>query len=108
MMYIRYRFLGLFFTTILFAPILGIGSIIKALELGTNLLWIIGVTFAAVAIPFVIIFVSVVPYFNRMQELTDKINQTSREILMGIPVIKAFVRQNYEEKDLKQQMKTLD
>ncbi|MDO5860387.1 ABC transporter ATP-binding protein [Methanobrevibacter sp.] len=91
-------FLGLFFTTILFAPILGIGSIIKALELGTNLLWIIGVTFAAVAIPFVIIFVSVVPYFNRMQELTDKINQTSREILMGIPVIKAFVRQNYEEK----------
>ena len=91
-------FLGLFFTTILFAPILGIGSIIKALELGTNLLWIIGVTFAAVAIPFVIIFISVVPYFSRMQELTDKINQTSREILMGIPVIKAFVRQNYEEK----------
>ncbi|WP_405304776.1 ABC transporter ATP-binding protein [Methanobrevibacter sp.] len=91
-------FLGLFFTTILFSPILGIGSIIKALELGTNLLWIIGVTFAAVAIPFVIIFISVVPYFNRMQELTDKINQISREILMGIPVIKAFVRQNYEEK----------
>ena len=91
-------FLGLFFTTILFAPILGIGSIIKALQLGTNLLWIIGVTFAAVAVPFVIIFISVVPYFSRMQELTDKINQTSREILMGIPVIKAFVRQNYEEK----------
>ena len=90
-------FLGLFFTTILFSPILGIGSIIKALELGTNLLWIIGVTFAAVAIPFVIIFISVVPYFSRMQELTDKINQTSREILRGIPVIKAFVRQNYEE-----------
>ena len=91
-------FLGLFFTTILFSPILGIGSIIKALELGTNLLWIIGVTFAAVIIPFVIIFISVVPYFTRMQELTDKINQTSREILIGIPVIKAFVRQNYEEK----------
>ena len=90
-------FLGLFFTTILFAPILGIGSIIKALQLGTNLLWIIGVTFLAVAIPFVIIFISVVPYFSRMQELTDKINQTSREILIGIPVIKAFVRQNYEE-----------
>ncbi|WP_405267520.1 ABC transporter ATP-binding protein [Methanobrevibacter sp.] len=91
-------FLGLFFTTILFSPILGIGSIIKALELGTNLLWIIGVTFAAVAIPFVIIFISVVPYFNRMQELTDRINQTSREILIGMPVIKAFVRQDYEEK----------
>ena len=90
-------FLGLFFTTILFAPILGIGSIIKALELGTNLLWIIGVTFLAVIIPFVAIFVSVLPYFNRIQELTDKINQTSREILIGMPVIKAFVRQSYEE-----------
>ncbi|WP_298523765.1 ABC transporter ATP-binding protein [uncultured Methanobrevibacter sp.] len=90
-------FLGLFFTTILFAPILGIGSIIKAMELGTNLLWIIGVTFLAVIIPFVAIFISVMPYFNKIQELTDKINQTSREILIGMPVIKAFVRQSYEE-----------
>ena len=90
-------FLGLFFTTILFSPILGIGSILKAMELGTNLLWIIAVTFAAAIIPFVIIFIRTVPYFKVMQELTDKINQTSREILMGIPVIKAFVRQDYEE-----------
>ena len=56
-------FLGLFFTTILFSPILGIGSIIKAMELGTNLLWIIGATFAAVFIPFLILFIKVVPYF---------------------------------------------
>jgi ABC-type multidrug transport system, ATPase and permease components len=67
------------------------------MELGTNLLWIIAVTFAAAIIPFVIIFIRTVPYFKVMQELTDKINQTSREILMGIPVIKAFVRQDYEE-----------
>lgn len=90
-------FLGLFFTTILFSPILGIGSILKAMELGTNLLWIIAVTFAAVIIPFLIIFMRVVPYFKVMQELTDKINQTSREILIGMPVIKAFVRQTHEE-----------
>ena len=90
-------FLGLFFTTILFSPILGIGSILKAMELGTNLLWIIAVTFAAAMIPFIIIFIRTVPYFKVMQELTDKINQTSREILIGMPVIKAFVRQDYEE-----------
>ena len=90
-------FLGMFFTTILFSPILGIGSIIKALELGTNLLWIIAVTFAALIIPFLIIFIKTVPYFKIMQELTDKINQTSREILIGMPVIKAFIRQDYEE-----------
>ena len=90
-------FLGMFFTTILFSPILGIGSIIKAMELGTNLLWIIAVTFAAIIIPFLIIFLKIVPFFSIMQELTDKINQTSREILIGMPVIKAFVRQDYEE-----------
>ena len=95
-------FLGLFFTTILFAPILGIGSIIKAMELQTNLLWIIGVTFAATIIPLGLIFIKTVPYFNVMQELTDKINQVSREILMGMPVIKAFVRQDYEEKRFKE------
>ena len=95
-------FLGLFFTTILFSPILGIGSILKAMELGTNLLWIIAVTFAAVIIPFLIIFIRVVPYFKVMQELTDKINQTSREILMGMPVIKAFVRQSHEENRFEQ------
>lgn len=90
-------FLGLLFTTILFAPILGIGSIIKAMELGTDLLWIIVVTFASVAILLGIIFIRTVPYFKVMQELIDKINQTSREILMGMPVIKAFIRQDYEE-----------
>ena len=91
-------FLGLLFTTMLFAPILGIGSIIKALELGTNLLWIIVVTFVSVAILLGIIFIRTVPYFKIMQELIDKINQTSREILIGMPVIKAFIRPDYEEK----------
>lgn len=90
-------FLGLFFTTIMFSPILGIGSILKAMALGTNLLWIIAVIFAALLIPYLIILITVVPYFKVIQELTDKINQISREILMGMPVIKAFVRQNYEE-----------
>ncbi len=95
-------FLGLFFTTILFSPILGIGSILKAMELGTDLLWIIAVTFAAAMIPFILIFIKTVPYFKVMQELTDKINQISREILIGIPVIKAFVRQDYEEERFNQ------
>ena len=90
-------FLGMFFTTILFSPILGIGSIIKAIDLGTNLLWIIAVTFASIIIPFIIIFIKIMPFFNIIQKLTDKINQTSREILIGMPVIKAFVRQDYEE-----------
>ena len=90
--------LGLIFTTLLFAPILGIGSVIKAFELGTDLSWIILVTFIAVVILLVIVIIRVLPYFKITQEIIDKINKTSREILIGIPVIKAFVRQDYEQK----------
>ena len=90
--------LGMIFTTLLFAPLLGIGSIIKAFELGTDLSWIIAVTFVAVIILLLIVIFKVLPYFKIIQELTDKLNEISREILIGIPVIKAFVRQNYEEK----------
>lgn len=90
--------LGMIFTTLLFAPMLGVGSIIKAFELGTNLSWIIAVTFVAVIILLLIVIFKVLPYFKIIQELTDKLNEISREILIGIPVIKAFVRQDYEEK----------
>jgi len=90
--------LAMIFTTLLFAPLLGIGSIIKAFELGTDLSWIIAVTFVAVIILLAIVMVRVLPYFRITQEIIDRINKTSREILIGMPVIKAFVRQDYEKK----------
>ena len=99
--------LGMIFTTLLFAPLLGIGSIIKAFELGTDLSWIIAVTFVAVIILLVIVIFKVLPYFKVIQEITDKINKISREILIGIPVIKAFVRQDYERKKFNKTNKEL-
>ena len=89
--------LGMIFITLLFAPILGVGSIIKAFELKTNLSWIILVTFIAVVLLLIIVIIRVLPYFKITQEIIDKINKTSREILIGIPVIKAFNRQIYEQ-----------
>ena len=89
--------LGFIFTTLIFAPILGIGSIIKVFELQTNLSWIILVNFIAVIILLATIMVRVLPYFKITQEIIDKINKNAREILIGIPVIKAFVRQDFEE-----------
>ncbi len=88
--------MGMIFTTLLFAPILGVGSIIKAFELGTDLSWIILVTFVVVAVLLVVVVVRVLPYFKITQEIIDKINRTTREILIGMPVIKAFVRQDTE------------
>ena len=80
-----------------FAPILGIGSIIKAFEIGGDLSWIILVTFLVVLSLLAIITIRVLPYFKLTQEIIDKMNKTAREILIGIPVIKAFVRQDYEK-----------
>ena len=81
-----------------FAPILGVGSIIKAFEIGGNLSWIILVTFIVVLVLLILITIRVLPYFKITQEIIDKMNKTAREILIGIPVIKAFVRQDYEKK----------
>ena len=88
--------LAMMLMVLFFAPILGIGSIIMAFEIGGNLSWIILITFLAVLILLIIITVRVLPYFKLTQELIDKMNKTAREILIGIPVIKAFVRQDYE------------
>ncbi len=89
--------LGFIFTTLIFAPLLGIGSIIKVFELQTNLSWIILVNFIVVIILLVVVMVRVLPYFKITQEIIDRINKAAREILIGIPVIKAFVRQDFEE-----------
>ena len=89
--------LGFVFTTLIFAPLLGVGSIIKVFELQTNLSWIILMNFIIIIILLAIVMVKVIPYFKIIQEIMDSINKTAREILIGIPVIKAFVRQDYEE-----------
>ena len=89
------------FTTLLFAPILGVGGIIKAFELGTNLSWIILVTFIAVAALLIFVVARTLPYFKITQEIIDRMNRTAREILIGIPVIKAFVRQDTEREKFK-------
>lgn len=89
--------LAMIFTTLIFAPILGVGSIIKVFELKTDLSWIILVNFIAVIILLVIVIVRVLPYFKITQEILDRMNKNAREILIGIPVIKAFVRQDFEK-----------
>ncbi|RAP47703.1 MAG: hypothetical protein BZ135_01610 [Methanosphaera sp. rholeuAM6] len=89
--------MGIMFRTLLFAPILAVGSIIKVFEIGSNLSWIIFVAFVAVALLLITVIWNVLPYFKKTQEIVDQINRVSREILIGIPVIKAFVRQEHEE-----------
>ena len=80
--------LGMIFMTLIFAPLLGIGSIIKVFELQTDLSWIILVNFIAVALLLIIVTVKVLPYFKITQEIIDRINRfRSGQIPKGQPGI---------------------
>lgn len=83
---------------VLYAPIIGIGGVIKVTGTGTGMGWIIGVAVGAIMALIVVLMVVAMPKFKIMQTLVDRVNLVSREILTGIPVIRAFSREEYEEK----------
>lgn len=83
---------------VLYAPIIGIGGIIKVSNTKTGLGWIIAVAVAVIcALVFTLMAVAM-PKFKIMQTLVDRLNLVAREILTGIPVIRAFSREEHEEK----------
>ena len=80
---------------VLYAPIIGIGGIIKVLGTDTGLGWIIVVAVAAIfAVVMILLFVAM-PKFKKMQTLVDRVNLVAREILTGLPVIRAFDREKF-------------
>ena len=82
---------------ICYAPIIGIGGVIKALDANSSMAWIIAVAVMAIITLVIVIFVLAMPKFKRVQKLIDRLNQVTREILNGIPVIRAFSNQKHEE-----------
>ena len=82
---------------VLYAPILSVGGIIKVVETGAGMGWVIFIGIAAVIILMGTLMVIAMPKFKIMQTLVDRVNLVSREILTGIPVIRAFGREKREE-----------
>ncbi|MDE5576701.1 MAG: ABC transporter ATP-binding protein/permease [Oscillospiraceae bacterium] len=82
---------------ILYAPILGIGGVIKVVRTGTGMGWIIFIAVAAILILVGVLMSVAMPKFKIMQKLIDRLNLVTREILTGLPVIRAFSREEYEE-----------
>lgn len=82
---------------VLYAPILGIGGIIKVSSTKTGLGWIIGVAVGAVLALVIVLITVAMPKFKKMQDLVDRLNLVAREILTGLPVIRAFSREEHEE-----------
>lgn len=83
---------------VVYAPILGIGGVIKVANTKTGMGWIIGVAVGVILLVVSILMSIAMPKFKKMQTLVDKLNLVSREILTGIPVIRAFSREKFEEK----------
>ena len=82
---------------IFYAPIIGIGGIFKVLNTKTGMSWIIVVAVVAIMALVLVLMSLAMPKFKKMQDLVDRMNLVSREILTGIPVIRAFSREKHEE-----------
>lgn len=85
------------FRIVLYAPIIGIGGITKVLETESGMTWILGVAVAALGILIVTLLVVAMPRFRKLQTLIDRLNLITREILTGLPVIRAFSTEKHEE-----------
>jgi ATP-binding cassette subfamily B protein len=80
-----------------YAPIIGIGGVIRAVDKSPNMWWIIALAVAVLILLIVIVFFISVPKFTIIQKLIDRLNLVTRENLSGMMVIRAFNKQDFEE-----------
>lgn len=90
-------FMMLMLRMVFYAPILGVGGVIRALRTNVSMAWIVAVGVGAILILVVTLFAVAMPRFKKMQKLVDKVNLVMRESLNGMMVIRAFNTQRYEE-----------
>ncbi|MDR0955840.1 MAG: ABC transporter ATP-binding protein/permease [Candidatus Nomurabacteria bacterium] len=83
---------------ILQAPIMAVGAIFNALHTAPNMAWTIGLGIACLFSLIIVIFAVVLPKFKLVQKLVDRLNLVARENLTGLRIIRAFRREDYEEK----------
>ena len=82
---------------VFYAPIIGIGGVIKAMNTNADMTYIIGLAVVLILGVVVTLFAVAMPKFNIVQKLIDKLNLVTREILIGLPVIRAFSNEAHEE-----------
>ena len=82
---------------VFYAPIIGIGGVIKAMNTNSSMTYIIAVALITILVVMITLFAIAMPKFNVIQKMIDKLNLVSREILSGLPVIRAFSNEKHEE-----------
>lgn len=91
--------ISMLFRVVVYAPIIGIGGFIRVLaNSNTSMAWIIGLAILCILGIVGTLFLFTMPKFKKLQDLMDKLNLVSREILTGLPVIRAFNTEKKEEK----------
>lgn len=90
-------FVMLLLRMVFYAPILGVGGVIRALDTNTSMAWIVGVGVVGILILVITLFSIAMPKFKKVQKLVDKVNLVMRESLNGMMVIRAFNTQKSEE-----------
>ena len=82
---------------VFYAPILGIGGVIKVINTGASMGWVIAVALISILLLVIVLFTFAMPKFKSVQKLVDRLNLVTRESLTGMLVIRAFSTQKYEE-----------
>lgn len=82
---------------VIYAPIMGIGGVIKVLQNNVSMVWIVAMTVVIVLGIMGTLFLIAMPKFKKVQQLIDKLNLVTREILTGLSVIRAFSTEKHEE-----------
>ncbi len=90
------RVIFMFMRMVIFAPIIGIGGVIRAIDKSANMWWLIALAVVALLILIITVFLISVPKFKIMQDLIDRLNLITRENLSGMMVIRAFNKQEDE------------
>lgn len=88
---------AIFLRMLLYAPILGIGGVLKVVHTGAGMGWVIVLAVLVILGIVGVLMAIAMPKFQKMQVLVDKVNLVSREILTGLSVIRAFGREKTEE-----------
>lgn len=92
---------------VLYAPILAIGGVLQVMKTNVSMSWIIGLAVIIIAFVVLLLFLVVMPKFKVLQNLVDKLNLVTREILTGLPVIRAFSTEKHEEERFDDANRTL-
>jgi ATP-binding cassette subfamily B protein len=83
---------------VFYAPILGVGGVLHALELAPSMWWILAMAVGVLLALILIVFYIALPKFKSIQRLVDRLNLVARESLSGLMVVRAFNKQKFEEK----------